>query len=222
MSRTALVTGGTGGLGVAVTTTLRDEGWHVVVPYTRPEAAAPLADTADITLVQADLTDPASVRACVEAAGADLRAVVNLVGGFAVGGPVHETSVDDFEAMLRVNLRPTYLACQAAIPVLRSGGGGSVVCVSAQATRRPFAGAAGYLTAKTAILGFVGALHAEYGREGIRVNAILPNVIDTPANRAAQPNADRSAWTAPSAIADTVAFLCGDRSIAVKGAQIPV
>jgi NAD(P)-dependent dehydrogenase (short-subunit alcohol dehydrogenase family) len=222
MSRTALVTGGTGGLGVAVTTALRDQGWHVVVPWVNPEEVTRLGDTREITLVEADLTNVDSVAGCVEAAGADLRAVVNLVGGFAMGGRVHETPVDDFESLLRLNLRPTYLVCQATIPVLLAAGGGSVVCVSAQATRRPFAGAAGYLTAKTAILGLVGALHAEYASDQIRVNAILPDVIDTPANRAAQPGANHSGWTAPSTIASTVAFLCGDESIAVKGAHIPV
>lgn len=222
MSRTALVTGGTGGLGVAVTTALRDHGWRVVVPWVMPGEVAHLTDTRDITLVEADLTDPDSVRGCVEAAGADLRAVVNLVGGFAMGGRVHETPVEEFERLLRLNLRPTYLVCAAAIPVLREAGGGSVVCVSAQATRRPFAGAAGYLTAKTAVLGLVDALHAEYARDHIRVNAILPNVIDTPANRASQPNADRGGWTAPADIAATIAFLCGDESLAVKGAHIPV
>jgi NAD(P)-dependent dehydrogenase (short-subunit alcohol dehydrogenase family) len=95
-----------------------------------------------------------------------------------------------------------------------------VVCVSSQAIRRPFSGAAGYLTAKTAVLGLAGALHAEYESDGVRVNAILPNVIDTPANRAAQPGADTSGWTKPEAIAQTIAFLCDDRSGAVRGSQI--
>jgi NAD(P)-dependent dehydrogenase (short-subunit alcohol dehydrogenase family) len=223
MSRTALVTGGTGGLGVAVTTALRDQGWQVLVPWVKEEELARLGDdTKGITLVKADLTDPDSVRDCVRAAGADLRAVVNLVGGFAIGKRLHETPVDEFEAILRLNLRPTYLVCQAAIPVLQTAGGGSVVCVSAQATQRPFAGAAGYITAKTAILGLVAALHAEYARDNIRVNALLPNVIDTPANRAGQPNADTSTWTPPADIASTVAFLCGNESRTITGARIPV
>jgi NAD(P)-dependent dehydrogenase (short-subunit alcohol dehydrogenase family) len=223
MGRTALVTGGTGGLGVAVTTALRDQGWHVVVPWRRKAELGRLGDdTKGITLIQADLTDPASVRDCVATAGADLRAVVNLVGGFRVGGRVHETPVDDFEALLKVNLRPTYLVSQAAIPVLMAGGGGSVVCVSAQATSKPFPGAAGYITAKAAILGLVTAMQAEYASDNIRVNAILPSFIDTPGNRAAQPNADRSRWTPPSDIASTVVFLCGDESRTIKGAQIPV
>ncbi len=223
MGRTALVTGGTGGLGVAVTTALRDAGWHVAVPWVHEKELSRLGDdTKGITLLQADLTDESSVRDTVAAAGPDLRAVVNLVGGFAMGARMHETPVDDFEKMLRLNLRPTYLVCQAAIPVLMAAGGGSVVCVSAQATQRPYAGALAYITAKTAILGLVGALHAEYAKDNVRVNAILPLVIDTPANRAAQPDADPSKWTKPADIASTIAFLCGDESRAIAGARIPV
>jgi NAD(P)-dependent dehydrogenase (short-subunit alcohol dehydrogenase family) len=72
------------------------------------------------------------------------------------------------------------------------------------------------------VLAFAAALHAEYHRDGVRVNTILPGVIDTPANRAAQPGADPGRWTAPADIADTVAFLCSPASAAVRGAQIPV
>jgi NAD(P)-dependent dehydrogenase (short-subunit alcohol dehydrogenase family) len=226
MSRTVLITGGTGGLGAAVTGTLLAAGWRVVVPRrTRGEPDRLPAHDA-LTLVEADLFDPDAVRRCVDLAASDegrpLRAVVNLVGGFAMGGKVHETPIEDFEAQLRINLRPTYLVCHAALPHLVAAGGGAVVCVSSQATRTPFPGAAGYLTAKTAVLGLVGALHAEYAAEGVRVNAILPSVIDTPGNRTSQPEADRRMWTPAGDVADTVAFLCGDGSAAVRGAQIQV
>jgi NAD(P)-dependent dehydrogenase (short-subunit alcohol dehydrogenase family) len=235
----ALVTGGTGGLGAAVTATLLDAGWRVVVPWRnraeldRVTGADAVPGTAVTTppdglvLIEADLTDPESVRRCVaEAAQGDpdrpLRAAVNLVGGFAAGGRVHETPVEQFEAQLRLNLRPTYLVCQAALPHLIEAGGGAVVCVSSRSTRRPFSGAAGYLTAKTAVLGLVDALHAEYAHDRIRVNAVLPGTIDTPGNRAAQPDADRSGWTSPEAIAGVILFLCGDGGAAVSGAHLPV
>ncbi|GAA2384429.1 3-oxoacyl-(ACP) reductase [Catellatospora methionotrophica] len=227
MGGTALVSGGTGGLGAAVTATLLDRGWRVVVPWESEHELSRLPSGADgLVLVQADLTDAAAVRRCAEQAAADpdrpVRAVVNLVGGFAMGGRVHETPVDDFEQMLRLNLRPSYLVCQATLPHLVGAGGGAVVLVSSQSTRKPFSGAAGYLTAKTAVLGLAGALHAEYGKEGVRVNTILPGVIDTPGNRASMPDADRKGWTAPADIADTIAYLCSDASRAVRNSQIDV
>lgn len=222
MAGSVLVTGGTGGLGAAVTTALRAAGWRVVLPVrgTPPEAAD------DLVPVVADLTDEAqvagAVAAAVEEPGRPLRAVVNLVGGFAGGGRVHETPVADFEALLRLNLRPLYLVTRAALPHLVANGGGSVVCVASQAALRPFSGAAGYVTAKAGVLAFAAALHAEYARDGVRVNTLLPSVIDTPRNRAEQPGADPAKWTAPEAVARTVAFLCDDASSAVRGAQIPV
>ncbi len=155
-------------------------------------------------------------------ADAPLGAAVNLVGGFAQGGRVHETPVEDFEAQLTLNLRPTYLVCAAALPHLLAAGGGAVVCVSSRAALRPFPGAAGYITAKAGVLALVDALAAEYRRDGVRVNAIVPSVIDTPANRRAQPDADHAKWVLPEEIADVVRFLCADGSGVVSGAHVPV
>ena len=216
------MTGGAGGLGTAVVRRLVADGWRVVAPV-RGEPAD--LDPAALA-VQADLTDPAAVAGAVAVAAAEqaapLRAVVNLVGGFAAGGRVHETPVDAFEAQLRLNLRPTYLVTAAALPYLLEAGGGSVVCVSSRVAVKPFSGAAGYITSKVAVLGLVDALAVEYRDDRIRVNALLPSVIDTPANRAGQPDADFSRWVAPEQIADTIAFLCSDASAATSGAHIPV
>ncbi len=89
-------------------------------------------------------------------------------------------------------------------------GGGSIVCVSTRAALRPFSGAAGYIASKAAVLAFVDALAAEYTKDGVRANAILPSVIDTPANRAAQPDADHSRWVTPDQIARVIRFLCSE------------
>ncbi|CRK62068.1 glucose 1-dehydrogenase [Alloactinosynnema sp. L-07] len=221
--RTALITGGTGGLGAAVTTAFLDAGWRVVVPWVAESELGRLPEHAALDLVKADLFDPAEVGACVERAAtadAPLGAVVNLVGGFAMGPRLHETPIDEFDRLLRLNLRPTYLVCQAALPKLIAAGGGAVVCVSAKATERPFPGASAYLTAKTAVVGLVKAMAAEYGRDGVRVNAVLPGIIDTPGNRADDPDADRSGWVRPQEIAEAILFLCGQTPI--TGAAIPV
>jgi NAD(P)-dependent dehydrogenase (short-subunit alcohol dehydrogenase family) len=225
MTQTALVTGGTGGLGSAVVRAFLEDGWRVVVPWVaeRELERAPAHDL--VELVQADLFDPDAVAAVVGAAGRSLRAVVNLVGGFAMGGRVHETPVEDFEGQFRLNLRPTYLVCAAAIPVLLGNdvpARGSIVCVSSRAALRPFPGAAGYIASKAAVLAFVDALAAEYTQDGIRANAVLPSVIDTPANRAAMPDADHSTWVKPEEIARVIRFLSSDDAAATSGAHVPV
>ena len=222
MERTAIVTGGTGGLGAAVTRTLIDDGWRVVVPWYDERELARVDEHERLDLVQADLTDPASAAAVVARAGDGLGALVNLVGGFAQGERVHQTPVDDFERLMRLNLRPTYLMSAAALPVMMDGGGGAIVCVSARAAVQPFPGAGGYITAKAAVLAFVDVLDAEYRGDGVRANAIMPSIIDTPANRAGQPDADYDTWVKPADIARVIAHLCSDDAGVTSGGHIPV
>ena len=226
MSRTALITGGTGGLGSAVTAEFVKAGWRVVVPWIVESELDRLDAHPDVKPVRADLFEPDSAREVAELAASDptapLGAVVNLVGGFAMGGRVHETPVEDFEQQLRLNLRPTYVASQAALPHLIAAGGGAIVCVSSRAALKPFPGAAGYVTAKAAVLAFVDALAAEYLADGIRVNAVLPSVIDTPANRRDMPKADHGKWVTPAEIAQAILFLCTDGSSVISGAHVPV
>jgi NAD(P)-dependent dehydrogenase (short-subunit alcohol dehydrogenase family) len=226
MARSALITGGTGGLGSAVTRAFLDGGWRVVVPLYDEAERDRVPAHERLVLEQADLFDAESAAAVTALAAADedapLGAVVNLVGGFAMGGRVHETPVEDFEAQLRLNLRPTYLVCHAAIPHLQAAGGGAIVCVSSRAAVKPFAGAAGYVVAKAAVLSFVDVLATEYRDDAIRANAVLPSVIDTPANRRSMPDADFESWVTPEQIAGVVRFLCEDGSGVVSGAHVPV
>jgi NAD(P)-dependent dehydrogenase (short-subunit alcohol dehydrogenase family) len=226
MTGTALIAGGSGALGRAVTAEFLGAGWRVVVPWIVDSERELLPDAKQLETVRADLFDPGSAAAAISVAAgvpeAPLHAVVNLVGGFAMGGRVHETPVEEFERQVRLNLRPAYTTTHAALPHLIAGGGGAVVCVSSRAAVRPFPGAAGYVTGKAAVLALVDALAVEYAGDGIRVNAVLPSVIDTPANRAAQPGADYSSWVAPERIARVVRFLCEDSSDAVSGGHIPV
>jgi NAD(P)-dependent dehydrogenase (short-subunit alcohol dehydrogenase family) len=222
MDRTVIVTGGTGGLGAAVTHALLEGGWRVVVPWYAEHELERVREHDRLDLVQADLTDPASAANVVATAGEGLGALVNLVGGFAMGGRVHETPVEEFEAQLRLNLRPAYLMCAAALPALLGAGGGAIVCVSSRAAVQPFAGAAGYITGKAAVLAFVDALHEEYRDDGIRANAIMPSTIDTPANRRSMPDADFDTWVKPEEIARVIAFLCSDDARVTSGAHLPV
>lgn len=223
--RSVLVTGSAGGLGEAVTAAFVSAGWRVVVPV-RERAHPRWPKDGPVVPVTADLTRPDAVaRAVATAAGdadAPLRAVVNLVGGYAAGGRVHETPVDEFERIISLNLRPTYLVTQSALPHLVDGGGGSIVCVSSRAAVAPFSGAAGYVTAKAAVLAFASAVAVEYRQAGVRCNTVLPSVIDTPANRAGQPDADPARWVPPAEIAGVIRFLADDESAPTSGVAIPV
>jgi NAD(P)-dependent dehydrogenase (short-subunit alcohol dehydrogenase family) len=219
---TVLVTGGTGGLGAAVTQAFLDGGWRVVVPWIAERELERVQAHDRLELVRADLFDPDAVAAAVQAAGPSLRAAGNLVGGFAIHDRVHETPIETYEEQLRLNLRPTYLVCAAALPVLLAAGGGAIVCVSSRAARQPFPGAAGYVVSKAAVLALVDALDAEYRKDRIRVNAVLPSVIDTPANRSSMPDADFDTWVAPEEIARVIRFLCSDDASVTSGAHLPV
>jgi len=223
---TALITGGSGGLGTAVTADFLSAGWHVVVPWIVDGELERLPRAEHLVTVRADLFDQQSADEAVSVAaslpGAPLRAVVNLVGGFSMGGRVHEEPVEEFERQVLLNLRPAYTTTHAALPHLIASGGGAVVCVSSRAALRPFPGAAGYVTGKAAVLALVDVLAVEYAGDGIRANAVLPSVIDTPANRAAQPDADYSSWVTPDRIARVIRFLSEGSSDAISGAHIPV
>jgi NAD(P)-dependent dehydrogenase (short-subunit alcohol dehydrogenase family) len=226
MERTVIITGGTGGLGAAVVTRLLDDGWRAVVPWVAEHELERVRQREGLTLVQADLFDPEAVAKVVAAASADpaapLWGVVNLVGGFASGPRVHETPVEDFERQFRLNLRPTYLVTQAALPHLLEADGGSIVCVGTRAAVQPFSGAAGYISSKAAVIAFAQALAVEYKNDRIRANAVLPSVIDTPGNRASMPKADHEKWVKPAEIAAVIAYLLSDDSAVTSGAAVPV
>ena len=210
-----LVAGGTGGLGGAVVRELLHAGRDVTVIDRQGEAPEGAA------MVVSDLLDPAATAEAV-AGVAGLESVVNLVGGFGMGPKVGEAELADFERMWRLNLVPAFTLATAAMPVLAARGGGAFVCVSARAALEPFAGAAGYISAKAAVLAFVRALDAEYRDDGVRANAILPSIIDTPANRDSMPDSDWSKWVAPEQIARVIRFLVSDDSEVTSGAAVPV
>jgi NAD(P)-dependent dehydrogenase (short-subunit alcohol dehydrogenase family) len=226
MAKSAIVTGGTGGLGSAVVARLLDDGWRVVVPWIVERELERVTERDGLELVQADLFDADAVASVVSVGagdgGAPLQGVVNLVGGFAMGARVHETPIEEFEKQFRLNLRPTYLVTAAAVPHMLSAGGGSIVCVGTRAAIQPFSGAAGYISSKAAVIAFAQAVAAEYKNDGIRCNAILPSVIDTPANRASMPKADFEKWVKPAEIAGVIAHLLSDASRPTSGAAIPV
>lgn len=133
---------------------------------------------------------------------------MNTVGGFTAGPPVHETPLEDWDAMLAMNLRTAFLVSRAIAPLLIRSGGGAIVHVSGRAGLTGFAGGAGYCAAKAGVIRLTETLSAELKEHGVNVNCILPGTIDTPSNRAARPDADFSRWVAPEALGEVIMFLC--------------
>ncbi len=212
-ARTALVTGGAGGLGRSVVAALVEDGWNVVVPVETE------GDLDGANTVVADLTDPDDVARVLRAAADPLQAVVNLVGGFAADQPVETTPIAEFERLFTLNLRPTYLVTQAALPRLEQHGG-AIVNVGSATALEPFPGASGYAASKAAVIAFTKTVALE--ADNVRANVILPTMIDTPANREMLPPDQHGRLVPPERIARTVAFLCDDASAAINGAAVPV
>jgi NAD(P)-dependent dehydrogenase (short-subunit alcohol dehydrogenase family) len=220
--RTVLIAGSSSGLGGAVLDLFRADGWRIVAPVRRPHQGHDGVEY----VPGVDLADPSTVADAVTRATDDparpLGAVVNLVGGYAQTGKVHETPLADFEAQFAINVRPAYVLAQATLPALVAAGGGALVFVSSRAAVAPFAGAAGYVASKASLNALAQAIAVEYRKDRVRCNVVLPSVIDTPKNRAAQPDADHSRWVPPAEIAAVIHFLAGPESTPTSGAAIPV
>ena len=227
-SGAVVVTGGTGALGRAVVRHFLAHGDRVVVPWIvkaeREALAAELGDelaAARLELVEADVADEAGA-AEVARTAASTRVLVNGVGGFAGGTPVDETDLELWDQMYRINVRSAVAMCRALLPGMRSRRRGVIVNVASQAARDRPAGLAAYSAAKAAIVVLTETLQKEVADSGIRVHAVVPTTIDTPANRAAMPKADFSAWSAPSEIAKVIGWLAEADAETVRAGLIPV
>ncbi|HXJ19056.1 MAG TPA: SDR family NAD(P)-dependent oxidoreductase [Polyangia bacterium] len=203
--REVVVTGAAGGLGPAVVAAFRELGARCHTP-TRQEL---------------DLTDEASV-ARFYGALPGLWASIQVAGGFAMS-PVDQTGLAAFEAQWRMNAVTAFLASREAARRMKSGGaGGRIVNVGSRAALEPPGGKVAYVAAKAAVTAMTRALAAELRPARILVNAVIPDTIDTPANRAAMPAADFSSWSPPAAIAEAIVWLASPANTTVTGALVPV
>jgi NAD(P)-dependent dehydrogenase (short-subunit alcohol dehydrogenase family) len=218
---TAVLTGVTGGWGRAVLDRFLERGWHVCAT-TRDAAAEHLPD--GVTAVEADLTDAGSAERAVAAAlerYGSVDALACVAGGFRMSGPLHQSSSDDLRGQLAVNLETAYTVTRAALGPMLDAGRGAIVYVGSRAALRPFPGAAPYIISKAAVLALMAAVDAEVRTKGVRVNTVVPNVVDTPRNRDENPDADYSRWTTGDDLARVIEWLCSDDSAPLSGATIP-
>lgn len=222
--RHVVVTGATGGLGVAVVETLLSRGAVCHLPCEESQLPAHVSwsghERAHATLAH-DLGDEDATEAWY-AALPPLWASVHLVGGFAMG-PIADTTLATFEHMHALNARSCFLCCRAAVRGMRRAGvGGRIVNVAARPALEPVAELSAYAASKAAVAALTRSLAAELRDEGILCNAIVPSIIDTPANRRAMPDADFARWPGPAQIAETIAFLCSPANALTSGALVPV
>jgi NAD(P)-dependent dehydrogenase (short-subunit alcohol dehydrogenase family) len=225
-----LVAGGTGGLGRAVSLAFLEEGAQLIVTCRKPEELDALKSTAGPNSTRleghnVDVTDEAAVRQLVEKILVKENrpdAMVNTAGGYAGGVKFWEMETKVFERMLAMNLRSGYALARATVRVMLKQGRGTIVNVAAKAAVDHGAGAAAYAASKAAAVAMMDSLAADLKGTCVRVNTILPSIIDTEANRKAMPKADFSKWPKPEDIARVILFLCSDEARVVHGAAIPV
>ena len=227
--RIALVTGAAKGMGWDICTTFAREGADLVLAARDVPPLEKLAGEVEglgrrAVVVPCDVTDEAAVNRFV--AGVLERhgrvdALVNAVGGFA-GGELVSTSVAEWNRMLALNLNTAMLGCRAVLPAMIRARRGRIVNIASRAVVPPQGGFIAYTVSKAAVITLTQALAQEVRAHGITVNAVLPSTMDTPANRRAMPDADRSAWVTTEAVALVVAFLASDAAEAVSGAAVPV
>jgi NAD(P)-dependent dehydrogenase (short-subunit alcohol dehydrogenase family) len=225
-----VVTGGTGGLGNAVSRAFLEEDAKVVVTYRKEEEFAALKQAvgAKASALEGAVVDVTDEHATSEFVGGVLSrhgrvdALVNTVGGYAGGVKLWELETKVFDAMLSLNLRAGYALARAVVPVMLKQRYGAIVNVAAKAAFDHGAGASAYAASKAAAVAMMDSLAADVKRTGVRVNSILPSIIDTAANRQAMPNADFGTWPKPEEIAQVILFLCSDNAAVVHGAAVPV
>jgi len=226
----AFVAGGTGGLGRAVSLAFLSEGATVVVTYRKQEEFASLQASAGSLTAKleghlVDVTDEVAVASCIDAVASrhgKISALVNTVGAYAGGASVWDLDRATFDRLVALNLSSGYALAHAVLPGMLHQKRGSIVNVVAKAAVDHAAGASAYAASKAGALALMDSVAADVKGTGVRVNSILPSIIDTEVNRKAMPGANFALWPKPEDIAKVILFLCSDDAKVVHGAAISV
>ena len=224
--RTIIVLGATGGLGRAVTERLRADGASVLAADAKipADAGAGAVGPDRLSYVEVDALDEGSVSAALAAApaAAPVGGVINLIGGYTPPQGLSGLDIGVLRQQLELNLVTAAIITKYAMPMLAARGGGPLVHVSSRVAVQNGANNFAYSVSKLGVVRLVEAAAAEGRGDGVRVNCIMPSIIDTPANRAALPDAAHDRWPKPSELAAVLAFLVSDEAILISGAAVPV
>lgn len=221
--KVVIVTGASGGLGAVVTKAFLDNGARVV--GVDRSAQSRNADHPSLSHFAVSLESADAVRLLVDDVlqmYGRIDAVVHLVGGFAGGQRIDETSDETWEKMIAMNLRPSWVLLRAVLPVMREACRGSIIAIGTSAALQPVATLGAYGASKAALISLVQTIATENREFGIRANIVSPNTMDTPANRAAMPDADPVKWVQPANVASLLVWLVSDAGAEVNGAVIPL
>ncbi len=229
-NKVVIITGASGNLGQATASALETAGAHLVLVDLSAEGLNQLfprlaESKSHFLAAPVDVTDAEAMKATAGEAVkrfGRIDALINTVGGYRAGTPLHETPAETWEVMMNLNARSVFVACQAVIPWMLEQGSGKIVNIAARAGVSGGANMAAYSASKSAVIRLTESMAAELRHDGINVNCILPGTIDTPQNRQAMPSADHSRWVAPEAIAEVILFLVSPSASAIHGAAIPV
>jgi NAD(P)-dependent dehydrogenase (short-subunit alcohol dehydrogenase family) len=218
------ITGAFGSLGAAVVRAALAQGATVAAidRVAAPRDAATLAGArlyGDVDLGNADAAKATFARIADDLGGLD--GLVNIAGGFA-WETLADGSLETWDRLYTLNLRTAVAASQAALPHLVARGSGAIVNVGANGATKAAAGMGAYAASKAGVAKLTEALAEELKERGITVNAVLPSIIDTPANRADMPKADFGKWVTAEQLGDVIAFLLSAKAQAVTGALLPV
>lgn len=222
VDRELVVTGGTGALGTAVVGRLIEAGATVHVPVFAAEELPgfPYRDHEAVSLHEGlDLGVEADVER-LYAATSSLYGSIHVAGGFSMG-PIISTGIDVWNHLMKMNATTCFLCCREAVKAI-SGRQGRIVNVAARPVLVPSAQMTAYAASKAAVAALTLSLAEELAESSIWVNAVVPSIIDTPANRAAMPDAEHGDWPKPEEIADTIAFLASPQNAVTRGALVPV
>ncbi len=220
-----VISGAAGALGAAVAQAFADAGGHVALLDRAADAKGldKKLGAPHFFLGNVDLADPSQAQRALDSVVSRLGGVdvlVNVAGGFR-WETVADGKPDTWDFLYTINVRTALCACKAVLPHLPAGRG-RIINIGAAAVAKAAAGMGAYTASKAGVIKLTEALAEELKDKGINVNAVLPSIIDTAANRADMPNADFSRWVAPAALADVIVFLASDAARAITGASIPV